>query len=51
MPRWRIELWWEPTRAPSRTGNKPGAATVDPDFLPPLWLVIWGKRKIQTLPS
>jgi len=51
IPIGRIGLWWEPTRAPSGTGNKPWAARVAPDFLRSQWLVVWGKREIQTLPS
>jgi hypothetical protein len=38
-------------RAPSGAGNKPGTTTVAHNFLRSQWLVIWEKRKIQTLPS
>lgn len=43
--RWRIEIWWEPTRAPSKTGNKPGAVTVAPDFLRSQKACYLGKAK------
>ena len=44
---WRIELWWEPTRAPLESENKPGAASVAPDLLRSCRLVFRAMRKIQ----
>ena len=43
----RIELWWEPTRAPLKSENKSGGASVAPDFLRSCRLVFRAMRKIQ----
>ena len=42
-----IELWWEPTRAPLKSENKSGAASVAPDFFQACPLVFRVMRKIQ----
>ena len=43
----RIELWWEPTRAPLKSENKSGAASVAPDLIRSCRLVFRAMRKIQ----
>ena len=43
----RIELWWEPTRAPPKSENKPGAVSVAPNLLRSCRLVFRAMRKIQ----
>ena len=43
----RIELWWEPTRAPLKSKNKSGAASVAPDLIRSCRLVFRSMRKTQ----
>ena len=43
----RVEHWREPTRAPLESKNKPGAASVAPDFFRACRFVFCEMRKIQ----